>query len=131
MQYLVDTSWIISYQRGFAPVVQRLNRLLPLGVGMSIISLAEFYGGIVGSRSPETGMRALRDFRAAGVDLVDLDDEICWKFAEERRRLRARGTIIADLDLLIGATALRHDLTLLTNNRRHFERLPNLRIMSA
>jgi predicted nucleic acid-binding protein len=28
---------------------------------------------------------------------------------------------VRDFDLLIGATALRHDLTLLSNNRRHFE----------
>jgi predicted nucleic acid-binding protein len=28
---------------------------------------------------------------------------------------------LADFDLLIGATALQHDLTLLTNSRRHFE----------
>ena len=37
-------------------------------------------------------------------------------FARERGRLRAAGKIIGDLDLLIGATALRHDLKLLTNN---------------
>jgi hypothetical protein len=28
---------------------------------------------------------------------------------------------LADFDLLVGATALQHDLTLLTNSRRHFE----------
>ena len=131
MQYLVDTDWIVSYQRGFAPVVQRLNRLLPLGVGLSIVSLAEFYGGIVWSPDPEIGMRLLRGLYAGGLAIVRLDDEICWKFAQERRRLRSAGTPIEDLDLLIGATALRHDLTLLTNNRRHFERLPGLRIISA
>ena len=131
MQYLVDTDWVISYQRGFAPVVQRLNRLLPHGAGISIVSLAEFYDGIVGEPDPEVGMRVLRVLYAGGLAIVRLDDEICWKFAQERRRLRAAGTPIADLDLLIGATALHHDLTLLTNNRRHFERLPDLRIISA
>ena len=37
----------------------------------------------------------------------------------------------ADDDIWIGATALRHDLTLLTNNRRHFERMQGLSIVSA
>ena len=37
---------------------------------------------------------------------------------------------IADFDLLIGVTALQHDLTLLTNNRRHFELVGGLRIES-
>jgi predicted nucleic acid-binding protein len=34
-------------------------------------------------------------------------------------------------DLLIGATALRHDLTLLSNNRRHFEAIQGLRLESS
>ena len=38
--------------------------------------------------------------------------------------------MIGDCDLLIGATALRQNLTLLTNNRRHFERIDDLRMES-
>jgi predicted nucleic acid-binding protein len=38
--------------------------------------------------------------------------------------------MVADLDLLIAATALAYDLTLLTFNRRHFQRIPNLRLYS-
>jgi len=34
--------------------------------------------------------------------------------------------MIGDFDILIAATALHHDLTLVTRNRRHFERIPNL-----
>ena len=43
---------------------------------------------------------------------------------------RASGELVSDFDLFIGATALRHHLTLLTNNRRHFERIEGLRIIS-
>ena len=45
--------------------------------------------------------------------------------------MRAAGNLIGDLDILIGFTALRHGLTLLTNNRRHFERLQGLNIVSV
>ena len=48
-----------------------------------------------------------------------------------RDLLRAAGLIIGDCDLLIGATALRHNLTLLTNNRRHFERIERLHMESV
>ena len=61
------------------------------------------------------------------VDIVGLDDETARIFARERARLRA-GNPIENFDLLIGATALRHDLTLLTNNRRHSERIQGLAI---
>ena len=39
--------------------------------------------------------------------------------------------MIGDFDLLIAAMALQYDLTLLTNNRRHFERIDGLRIESV
>ena len=39
--------------------------------------------------------------------------------------------LIGDFDLLIGATALQHDLTLMTNNRRHFDRIEGLRLESV
>jgi len=41
------------------------------------------------------------------------------------------GQRIGDMDLMIAATALQYDLTLLTNNRRHFERVEGLRIQSV
>jgi predicted nucleic acid-binding protein len=52
-------------------------------------------------------------------------------FGRERGRLRAAGKTVGDFDLLLGATALRHGLTLLTNNRRHFELIGKLQIISV
>jgi predicted nucleic acid-binding protein len=49
------------------------------------------------------------------------------RFAFIRADLRRRGQLIPDLELLIAATALHHDLTLLTRNVRHFDRIPELR----
>ena len=45
-----------------------------------------------------------------------------------RAFLRRQGQLIPDLDLLIAATALAHDLTLVTRNRRHFSRILSLRL---
>ena len=131
MQYLVDTDWVIHRQHGIEAIVRRLDSLLSAGIGMSIISLAELYDGILRSPDPDNDERGLRDFLATGIDIVDVDAEICRIFARERGRLRAAGMLISDFDLLIGATALRYDLTMLTNNRRHFERLSGLRIISV
>jgi predicted nucleic acid-binding protein len=36
--------------------------------------------------------------------------------------------LIPDLDCLIAATAVHHHLILLTRNRRHFARIPDLRL---
>ena len=130
MRYLVDTDWAIDYMNGVPPLVNRLNGLLPDGVGLSIISLAELYDGILGSANPHSDEQMLIRFLTS-VEVLPLDEPTCRVFAEERGRLRAEGALIGDFDLLIGATAIRHNLTLLTNNRRHFERMTNLSIVSV
>ena len=130
MQYLVDTDWVIDHMHGRQEVVSRLEELAPYGLGLSIVSLAELYEGVFYSTDPLSEERSLLNFLGA-VEVIPLDDEICRIFARERGRLRAVGTIIGDLDILIGATGLRHDLTLLTNNRRHFQRVTGLDIISV
>lgn len=129
MCYLVDTDWVIDYFHGVERAVRRLDELSPEGVGLSVIALAELYEGVFFSSNPEGNEQAMRDF-LEDVDLVGVDDGVCRTFAQERGRLRLAGALIDDFDLLIGSTALHHDLTLLTNNRRHFERMDGLRIVS-
>ena len=130
MQYLLDTDWVVHCLHGVTRVTARLDQLMPEGVGLSIVSMAELYQGVFFSTDPEGNERALHQF-LAGIDLVPIDDAVCQIFATERGRLRAAGTSIGDFDLLIGSTAIRHNLTVLTNNRRHFERVRGLRILSV
>ena len=129
LRYLVDTDWAIHWANGHPGVTRRLERLRDEGVGLSVISLAELYEGVLASRDPEASEQGLDQFLRADA-LVWLDPETCRLFGRERGRLRGTGQMVADFDLLIGATALRHDLTLLTNNRRHFELITGLRIES-
>ena len=130
MLYLVDTDRIIHHMNGVRRVTSRLAQLEPDGLGLSIVSLAELYEGVSRSVNQLASERILGEF-LTGVGVVDLDEETCRIFGRERARLRADGSLIGDMDLLIGATALRHGLTLLTNNRRHFDRIEGLAIESV
>ena len=131
LKYLIDSDWVIDAQHNREAVVHHLLKLAQEGLGISIISLAELYDGIMGEDpDPNESNEALRMFLDA-FQVLPVDEEICWIFAKERRRLRAAGTLIPDMDLLIGATAIRHNLAILTNNRRHFERLEGLSIISV
>ena len=130
MRYLVDTDWVIHSLHGVDRVIRSLEQLTPEGLGISIVSVAELYQGVFYSTDPAGNEAILQEF-IQGYEVIQLDDDICRIFAHERGRLKEGGTPIGDLDLLIGSTALRHGLTLLTNNRRHFERLSGLSILSA
>ncbi len=129
MPFLVDTDWIIHFLNGRSDVIAKLQELSVEGLAMSMVSLAELYEGIYYSRNPENDEAALRDF-VRTVSVLGIDEEVTRIFDRERGRLRRLHKSIGDLDLLIGSTAKRHDLTLLTNNRRHFELLETLRIVS-
>ncbi len=76
------------------------------------------------SNSPAGNETILKDF-LTGVTILGIDEEVCIIFGREMARLRQAGMAVGDMDVLIAATALRHDLTLLTADR-DFERVENL-----
>jgi predicted nucleic acid-binding protein len=125
MRYLVDTDWLIDALVGIPEAVATLEDLTPDGLGISIISVGEVYEGAHRGSDPEVRLARYRMFLAP-FPVLSLTDPIMERFARTRAALRRQGELIPDLDLLIAATVLDHDLTLLTRNRRHFLRIPGL-----
>lgn len=128
MRFLLDTnivSFALRERHGIAP---RLATYRPTDLAVSTVSLAEGLDGCARLGSP-------------GLRLWDLWQQLvgCWHVlafchgaAEHYARLRAglqrRGCVIGDRDMMIAATALTHDLTLVTDNTDEFSRIPALRV---
>jgi tRNA(fMet)-specific endonuclease VapC len=129
IRYLIDTDWVIDHLNQIDHVVNRLKELRPQGLALSIISLAELSEGVQYSRDPGRSQQTLDAF-LEDVSVLGIDEEICKIFGRERGRLRKAGQLIGDFDLLIAATGLHYGLTVLTNNRQHFERVQGLQIES-
>ena len=125
MKYLVDSDWTADYLAGKSHAVQLLDSLVEDGLSISIVTYGEVYEGVLYGGNPARHEAALRQF-LRGVDVLGLNRAIMRRFATIRGMLREQGQIIGDPDILIGATALHHDLTLITRNHRHFQRIPNL-----
>ena len=128
MMYLVDTDWIILHFRGNDQVAHRIEELIPEGIGLSVVSMGELYEGVYRSSDPVGSESALR-LILSEIEVVHIDDEVCRIFGQQKGRLRVGNALTGDNDIWIGATAIRHDLTLLTNNRRHFERMEGLKLI--
>ena len=111
MKYLVDSDWIIQHFRGNARVAHRIEELIPEGIGISVVSMGELYEGVYRSSDPTDSEAALQ-LILSEIDVVNMDDEICRIYGQERGRLRVKNARIGDNDPWIGATAIRHDLTL-------------------
>ena len=130
LSYLVDTDWAVHWLHSNERIRQRMQELRGQGLALSAVSLAELWEGVHYSRDPLQSEHGLNDFLRR-VSFVSIVEETCKLFGKERGRLRAAGKRVADFDLIIGVTARQHELTLLTNNRRHFENIEGLRIESA
>lgn len=129
MPYLLDTDWVIQTLAGHVRAVNTLRRVRGDWIGISWFTVAELYDGAFRSSNPQARLLNLRQF-ISGYQLVMPDDATAETFAELRSQLRRQGMMIPDFDLLIAATAIRHDLTLLTFNARHLARVPDLKIFA-
>lgn len=129
VSYLVETDWAVHYLRGRQDIIHKLEDLQPEGLAISVISLAELYAGVYTSNHPALAEEKLKNFLAP-IRILEVDLETCQNFGREQARLRREGQLIENFDLLIGATCLQHNLTLLTNNRQHFERIVGLKLIS-
>lgn len=129
VSYLVDTDWIIDHLNKKREVTEKLKELRPAGIALSIISLAELYEGVYYSSDPAKSQRML-DILLKQFPVLIIEEEICKIFGKERGKLRREKKIISDFDLMIASTCLRWNLTLLTNNRKHYEALEKLKIIS-
>jgi tRNA(fMet)-specific endonuclease VapC len=125
MTYLVDTDVVIGFLKGKTPEVSLLKTLSPQGISISLITFGEIYEGIFYGRNPEQNEQVFRQF-LQDVDVLPLTRLVMRRFAKIRGHLRKSGAILADMDLLIGATALQYKLTLITYNKKHFQRIPGL-----
>jgi len=124
--YLIDTDWIIDVLHGNARATQTLLDLAPEGLAVSLITYGELYEGAHFARNRQDALAGLRIF-LDGKNLLPLTIDIMERFAVVRGQLtRPVRQQIGDMDLLIAATALHHDLVLLTRNRRDFRLVPGL-----
>jgi predicted nucleic acid-binding protein len=127
MEYALDADWVINALAKKRRADEVLKRLGPAGIGISIVTLGELYEGPFGTSHPEPNLASLREFLTL-FTVLELTDPMMERFARIRHQLRSQGNLIPDFDLIIAATALEFDLTVLTFNVRHFSRIEGLAI---
>jgi tRNA(fMet)-specific endonuclease VapC len=125
VKYLVESDRAIDYLNGRSDATQLLQSIAHEGLALSVISYGEVYEGIYFGSDPRRRERDFLRFLRA-VRVLPLTRSTLQQFARIRGRLRQQGTPIGELDILVAATALQHGLTIVTRNRRHFDRIPGL-----
>ncbi len=127
---LCDSDWMIDLLGGRDAALRLVGPMLEDGIALSIISVGEVYEGILNGNDAEWNEQRFGELLEQ-VTVIGLDLPAMRIYGSVRGQLRRTGHLIGENDLLIAATALRHDLTLVTRNRRHFDRVAGLRIHDA
>lgn len=125
--YLLDTNACIALINASSPrLLVRFREHMPSEFVMSSVVIAELLFGAQKSARAADNTRVVRQFVSPFVHLP-FDDTCAIEYARLRAELERMGTPIGANDLMIAATALAHDVVLITRNTREFARVPNLR----
>ena len=130
MRYLLDTDWIVNLLAGEKTAADRIQQLNPEEIVISLVTVAEIYESAFNYANPEAHMQRFRSF-LSHFQLLSLNLPLIEKFAEVRAYLRRRGTMISDFDIVLTEAALHYDLIVLTYNKKHFARIPDLKIYQS
>lgn len=127
--YLLDTDTLSNLLRP-TPSAQLLAKVesVPLGLQLtSSITLGELIHGayrLQNGRARLVGR--IETILLANRTILPFDADAARRYGQIRADLERQGTPIGDPDVRIAATALVHNLIVVTGNMRHFQRVPDL-----
>ena len=124
MKYLLDTNICIHFFRGSFKLDQKFKEIVLENCAISEITLAELVFGAENSTNSSKNREIIEEF-ANNITILPIINSIT-RYGKEKARLRKSGKMISDFDLLIGCTAIEHDLIMVTENSEEFSRISGI-----
>lgn len=122
----LDTDMCIELLRGNRHILEK-GRECGDEVAVAFMTAAELFYGAEKSRHRRDNLTLVERFLLS-VRVLHTDSDIARRFGQIKAHLSRAGTVLADADMLIAATALSRDAMLVTGNLRHFQRIDGLKI---
>lgn len=128
MKYMLDTNICVYAIKNKPENVSKcIKKHDPDEICISTIVFAELEHGVAKSVCKEKNERNLNKFLKV-FKILPFDMKAAVEYGKICAYLQSQGTPIGTMDMLIAAHALSESLTIVTNNVREFERVPNLMI---
>ena len=125
-KYLLDTNICAYFLNGKFDLEVKIEEVGFENCVVSEITIAELKYGVEKSTHKEKNKKTLEIFQTK-FDVIPIFPALDI-YAKEKARLKTKGKILDDFDLLIGSTAIFNNLTLVTKNVNDFERLEDIDI---
>jgi tRNA(fMet)-specific endonuclease VapC len=124
VKYLLDTNTVSFAIKGVGHASERLLASDPADVAMSSITESELWYGVV--KLGSTRLRRAVEAVLSAMTVLPVTSEVARDYGDLRVWLEKNGRPIGLADTFIAAHARCQKLILVTNNIRHFSRVPRL-----
>ena len=125
MAFLIDTDIIIYSLKGHEKVQSWMLKNQNIPKFISVITYGELTYGARKSKFQEKNIATVKRIGEL-FSIIDINKDIIEIFGELKAKLEISGTRVDDMDLIIAASSLYMNMPLVTNNVRHFSKIPNL-----
>ena len=126
---IIDSDILIYFLKGEKTVVKELTKISPDELYTTRINYAELLYGAYNSNHVEKKLMRFRSFLEQ-FTILEFDEKASEIFAVTKAKLKKDGNILADMDLMIASIALANDDGLVSNNQKHFQRIPRLKLVN-
>ena len=126
--FVLDTNTLIYYFKGMGNVSENLLAREPQEIAIPSIVVFELEFGIAKSTSPQRRQKQLATF-CSSVTILPFGEQEARQAAAIRAALEKAGELIGPYDVLIAATALANQDTLVTHNTKEFGRVEGLNLV--
>ena len=128
MRYILDTNICIYIIKNKPKkVIIELKRHKPSEICVSAITYAELTYGVEKSMAVEKNRLALA-LLFSNIEVLNFDIKAAIHYGKIRAYLEKQGTPIGPLDMMIASHAMSLGYTVVTNNIKEFERVPDLKL---
>lgn len=128
MKYLLDTCIVSYFFRAVPNVLAHLEKTKPDDLAISCITYMEIEFGLALNIARASILKAKWDQFCSMIHILPFKNEDAIIAATIRAKLQKAGRPIGYYDVLIAATAIRHQLICVTNNVREFDRIVDLKL---
>ena len=128
IRYMLDTD-ICSYIIRERPlkVFEHFEALKMDQICISAVTYAELIYGVEHSSSKKINRSIVNQF-VKHLSIIDWNKKAAEHYGNIRAIFQADGNIIGAMDMMIAAHARSRKMVLVTNNEKHFKRVPKLQI---
>ena len=125
--FLLDTDTLIYNLKGNEEIKRNLQDHFEDPMKICVITIMELYYGAYKSKKITGNLSKVRTIENA-FEIISVNSECAEILGMLKASLKKSGMLLDDFDLIIASCAMTNNLTLVTNNTKHFSRIDGLKL---